>query len=127
MRRFRLPTTTSPTAAQPAAQYVASSTAARPKMTQKDKTFIPHVLAIQQGTTVEFPNEDPFFHNVFSFSRGNDFDLGRYKQEGPAKTVVFGNLGVVDLYCDIHRTMRAYIVVVEHPFFTQPDAEGGSS
>ncbi len=105
-------------------RYVASASAPAAEITQKDKTFIPHVLAIQQGTTVKFPNEDPFFHNVFSYSKGNTFDLGKYRREDPPGTHVCETPGVIDIFCDIHRTMRAYVVVVEHPFFTRVDAAG---
>ena len=99
------------------------------EMVQKDKTFIPHVLPIVIGTTVGFPNEDPFYHNVFSFTRGNKFDLGKYSRESPAKEYKFTNAGVrmpgvIEIFCDIHRHMKGYVLVLENPFFSRPNDRG---
>ena len=99
------------------------------EMVQKDKTFNPRVLPVVVGTTVSFPNKDPFFHNVFSFTRGNKFDLGKYGNESPAKVYKFENSGVkmpgvIEIFCDIHRHMKAYVLVLENPFFVKPDNRG---
>jgi hypothetical protein len=93
-----------------------------PAMAQKDRMFVPSVLAIPVGGSVEFPNFDPFFHNVFSYSKTRSFDLGRYP-EGESETIVFDKPGVVPIFCEIHYSMRAYIHVVETPYYAVTDAE----
>jgi plastocyanin len=90
---------------------------------QEGLTFFPHVLAVQKGTTVEFPNADPIFHNVFSLSKAASFDLGRYPQ-GTAKSVRFDEPGLVKVFCHIHSDMSAIIIVLDNPFFATPDAQG---
>ena len=100
--------------------------AANPKVVQQNKMFVPHVLAVQTGTTVEFPNLDPLYHNVFSYSRAKRFDLGRYEQ-GKSKSITFDNPGVVDVFCEIHENMRAYILVLDSPWFTRLDEDGAFS
>ncbi len=92
-------------------------------MDQKDLQFIPHVLAVQAGTLVEFPNSDPVSHNVFSISDAKRFNLGLY-QSGTARRVKFDRPGVVELLCNVHLEMSAYIVVVKNPYFAQPKADG---
>ena len=94
----------------------------RAVMDQRNETFVPHVLAITVGTTVDFPNSDKTFHNVFSFSRAQRFDLGRYAV-GRSKSVRFDRPGVVRVFCDIHSHMNAFILVFSHRFFdvTEPD------
>jgi plastocyanin len=99
------------------------ATGARPTMAQKDKRFVPTVLAVQVGDTVSFPNMDPFFHNVFSYSKVKRFDLGRY-DEGESADVVFDKPGVAQVYCEIHSSMRAYIHVFDTPYFTVSDEQG---
>lgn len=94
-----------------------------PVMRQRGLAFAPRIIAVRTGATVEFPNEDPVFHNVFSLSRARTFDLGRYPR-GQARTVRFDRPGVVQVFCHIHADMSAYIVVVDHPFFVIPDASG---
>jgi plastocyanin len=96
---------------------------ARAVMDQRGETFVPHVLAITVGTTVDFPNSDPFFHNVFSLSRTRPFDLGRYAR-GQSKSVRFDRPGVVQVFCDIHSHMSAYILVFAHRYFAVTDAGG---
>ncbi len=98
--------------------------AAKPTMMQKDKKFIPVVLAVQKGTTVGFPNLDPLYHNVFSYSRTKRFDLGRYAG-GKSKDVTFDETGVVEVFCEIHETMHAWILVLDSPYFTviSPDSD----
>jgi plastocyanin len=90
---------------------------------QKDKRFEPRVLAVTVGTAVDFRNDDPLFHNVFSLSRPNDFDLGLYKG-GTSKQETFNTPGAVQLLCNIHSSMMGYVYVVDTPWFAQADASG---
>jgi len=92
-------------------------------MDQRNETFVPHVLAISTGTTVDFPNSDKFYHNVFSLSKTRPFDLGRYAA-GNSRPVRFDRAGIVRVFCDIHSHMNAYILVFSHPFFAMTDSEG---
>jgi plastocyanin len=92
-------------------------------MAQKMKTFMPHVLAIPAGTAVAFPNFDPIFHNAFSSFSGQVFDVGLYPP-GRSRTVMFKREGVVRVFCNIHPTMSAVIVVLNTPFFTVTDKSG---
>jgi hypothetical protein len=84
-------------------------------MAQQDTSFTPAVLVVPPGAEVSFPNRDPFFHNVFSYSSTQRFDLGRYPR-GEAKTVRFDEPGVVKIYCEVHESMRAAVIVTENPF-----------
>lgn len=93
------------------------------RMVQKDKTFTPHVLAIPVGTTVDFPNFDPIFHNAFSNYNGQIFDVGLYPP-GTSRTVRFSRPGVVRVFCNIHATMSAVIVVLNSPYYTVTAADG---
>ena len=95
----------------------------RAAMDQKDQTFVPHVLAITVGTIVDFPNSDLTFHNVFSLSKTKAFDLGRYSR-GKSKAVRFDRPGVVQVFCDIHSHMSAYVLVFAHSFFAVTDQAG---
>jgi plastocyanin len=92
------------------------------RMTQEGETFRPHVLPIPAGSTVEFPNLDPIFHNVFSLSAIRTFDLGRYPQ-GDSKSVQFDTPGLVPVFCHIHSDMSAVILVMENPYFTVPGTD----
>jgi len=92
-------------------------------MRQHGALFVPYVLPIMVGTTVEFTNDDPFYHNVFSLSRVREFDLGRYPR-GESKQVRFPKAGVVQVFCHIHADMSAYILVLDNPFYVIPDAQG---
>jgi plastocyanin len=92
-------------------------------ITQKDEAFVPRVVAITRGSTVDFPNADPFFHNVFSLSRGASFDLGRYPS-GETRSKSFPGAGLVKVYCHIHSHMTASIMVFDHPYFRIPAADG---
>lgn len=102
-------------------------TGALPAMTreirQVHEEFVPRVVAVTRGSTVAFPNVDPIFHNVFSLASAATFDLGRYPQ-GRSKTAVFKKAGIVKVYCHIHSQMTATVVVLDHPYFTTPDADG---
>jgi plastocyanin len=95
----------------------------RAVMDQRNETFAPHVLAISIGTTVDFPNSDMFYHNVFSLSKTQRFDLGRYAA-GHSRSVRFDRPGIVRVFCEIHSHMNAFILVFSHPFFALTDAEG---
>jgi plastocyanin len=92
-------------------------------MNQLDEAFTPYVLAITVGTTVDFPNRDPTYHNVFSLSRVAPFDLGRYPR-GESKSVRFDRPGVVRVFCEIHSRMSAFIMVFAHRFFAVTDEQG---
>lgn len=90
---------------------------------QTDERFSPHVLPVTVGATVQFPNDDPIFHNVFSLSSAATFDLGRFPS-GASKSVTFHKAGVAQIFCHIHADMNAYVLVLDHPFFVVPDANG---
>lgn len=101
--------------------------AARPhlpaRLIQKNKSFEPHVVVVQVGSSIQFPNEDPFFHNVFSLFDGKRFDLGLY-EAGTSKSVRFDRAGVSYLFCNIHPEMSAVVVTVETPFYALSDRSG---
>jgi hypothetical protein len=92
-------------------------------MEQKDKQFGPHVLAVQAGTSVAFPNLDPIFHSAFSNFSGQVFDLGLYAP-GSSRNITFTRTGVVRIFCNIHPSMSAIIVVLKHPWFATSDSAG---
>jgi plastocyanin len=92
-------------------------------MDQRNETFVPHVLAIMTGTSVDFPNSDKFYHNVFSLSKAARFDLGRYAA-GRSRSIRFDSPGIVRVFCDIHSHMNAFILVFGHPFFAMTDTDG---
>jgi plastocyanin len=95
----------------------------RAEMKQKDKSFQPHVLAIPVGSTVDFPNLDPIFHNAFSNFAGKRFDVGLYAP-GTSQSVVFGTPGIVRVFCNIHPTMSAIIAVVPTVWYDVTKASG---
>ena len=94
----------------------------RATMDQRNETFVPHVLAITVGTTVDFPNSDNTYHNVFSLS-ATRFDLGRYAA-GRSKSVRFDRPGIVRVFCEIHAHMSAFILVFNHRYFAVTSADG---
>lgn len=94
-----------------------------PQMAQKDQAFVPRVLAVAVGSTVDFPNMDPIFHNVFSVSPVKRFDLGKYPR-GHSRRLTFAKAGLVQVYCDIHANMAGFILVLPNRAFTRPDATG---
>lgn len=100
--------------------------ASPPQLVQKNKSFEPHVLVVQVGTTVQFPNKDPFFHNVFSLFDGKRFDLGLY-EGGSTNSARFDRPGVSFLFCNIHPEMSAVILAVESPYFGRSDRLGHAS
>lgn len=90
---------------------------------QRNLSFVPHVLAVRVGTTVDFPNNDRVFHNVFSFRDGKVFDLGLYPV-GVRRSVTFDRPGLSRIYCNIHPGMAAYVMTVDTPYFATSDASG---
>jgi plastocyanin len=97
--------------------------AVQASIAQKDEQFAPHLVAITTGSSVAFPNEDPFFHNVFSLSRGASFNLGRYPS-GSSRSKTFTRAGIVKVFCEIHSHMSAVVRVFDHGWFTVPDEAG---
>jgi plastocyanin len=95
----------------------------RAELRQEHETFLPHVLAITRGSTVDFPNDDPIFHNVFSLSSAATFDLRRYPR-GQSRSQTFAKAGIVKVYCNIHSHMSATILVRDNPYFAIPNLEG---
>lgn len=91
---------------------------------QKGERFVPRVLPIVAGQTVSFPNRDRFYHNVFSVSSVEPFDLGQYKSSDPARTQAFANPGLVPVYCNIHPQMLSYVVVLENDAFALTGEDG---
>jgi plastocyanin len=101
----------------------APSSPTRAAIRQTDEEFLPHLVAVTTGSTVEFPNDDLIFHNVFSLSRAGTFDLGRYPR-GSSRVRVFTQPGLVKVFCHLHSHMSATIRVFDHPFFAIPGADG---
>ncbi len=95
-------------------------------LVQQDKRFVPHVMAVQVGTEVAFPNHDPFFHNVFSVFEGKPFDLGLYAA-GETRLVRFDRPGVSFIYCNIHPQMSAVVVTLQTPYFAVSASNGDYS
>jgi plastocyanin len=95
----------------------------RAVLDQRNETFVPHVLAVTVGTTVEFPNSDLVYHNVFSLSKAKRFDLGRYPR-GESRAVRFDRPGMVRVFCEIHSHMSAFVLVFAHRFFDTTDDAG---
>lgn len=92
-------------------------------MKQKKKRFLPYILPVQVGATVRFPNDDDIFHNVFSLSQVQPFNIGRYPK-GPGKTVTFSKVGRIRVFCDIHSFMKANILVLPSPHYVFPKSDG---
>jgi plastocyanin len=90
---------------------------------QTNEEFVPHVVAVTVGSTVDFPNDDLIFHNVFSLSRAATFDLGRYPRN-TSKSRTFTRPGIVKVFCHLHSHMSAIVRVFPHPYFAVPDREG---
>jgi plastocyanin len=93
------------------------------RLDQKEKTFIPHVLPIPVGASVEITNQDGIYHNVFSLSDIRPFNIGR-RPTGERVPVRFDKPGVVRVFCDIHSHMSAFIVVLDTPYFAKPREAG---
>jgi plastocyanin len=97
--------------------------AQRLTLTQKGKTFEPHLLVVQVGSVVDFPNRDPFFHNVFSLFDGKRFDLGLY-EAGTTRHVRFDRPGVCYIFCNIHPEMSAVVIVLDTPYYAIASGSG---
>ncbi|MEQ1573830.1 MAG: carboxypeptidase regulatory-like domain-containing protein [Vicinamibacterales bacterium] len=98
-------------------------TPVRAEIRQLDETFVPRVVAVPVGSTVEFPNDDPIYHNVFSLSRVKAFNLGKYPR-GQSRSIRFDKPGIVKMFCEIHSHMSATVMVFDHPWFAVPTSEG---
>jgi plastocyanin len=109
----------------PAANHPATAaTAAKlPELVQRNKSFEPHIIVVQVGSLIQFPNKDPFFHNIFSMYDGKRFDLGLY-EAGTSRSVKFDRPGVSFLFCNIHAEMSAVVIVVDTPYFAMSDRTG---
>jgi plastocyanin len=95
----------------------------RPVLVQKNKSFQPHILVVRVGSLVDFPNRDPFFHNVFSLFEGKRFDLGLY-EAGSTRKVLFDKPGISYIFCNIHEEMSAVVIAVNTPYFAISDRRG---
>jgi plastocyanin len=109
---------------EPVSRAAGAAPARKWVIDQRKKTFSPHLLAIRTGDSIAFPNHDPFFHNAFSNYSGQVFDTGLYAP-GSDKVIVFRRPGVARIFCNIHPTMSAVVVVVDTPFFAVTDKGGG--
>ena len=96
------------------------------RLTQRNKTFEPHLLVIPVGSMVEFPNRDPFFHNVFSLFEGKRFDLGLY-EAGTSRSIRFDRPGVSYIFCNIHPEMSAVVITMGTPLYGQAGGDGSVS
>ncbi len=105
------------------ATAVAPSPPANPRLVQKNKSFEPHILVVPVGSMVEFPNHDPFFHNVFSLFEGKRFDLGLY-EAGTTRMVRFDRLGISYIFCNIHPEMSAVVIAMATPLYAISNREG---
>jgi len=94
-----------------------------PDLAQRDQSFAPRVIVVETGGQVAFPNLDPIYHNVFSVSPVKRFDLGKYPR-GQSRRVTFPRSGVVNVYCDIHADMSAFVLVLDGAVWARPDADG---
>ena len=99
------------------------SSAANPRLVQKNKSFDPHILVVPVGSMVDFPNHDPFFHNVFSLFEGKRFDLGLY-EAGTTRTVRFDRLGISYIFCNIHPEMSAVVITMATPLYAISNRDG---
>ena len=95
----------------------------RPQLVQKNKSFQPHLLVVRAGSTVDFPNRDPFFHNVFSLFDGKRFDLGLY-EAGATNSAHFDRVGVSFLFCNIHPEMSAVVISIDTPYYAVSNSAG---
>jgi plastocyanin len=108
---------------EPASGRAPRATPSTFQIVTRNKTLVPHVLAIPAGSTVAFPNDDPISHNLFSLSSNNAFDLGLYRK-GAGKSQKFDTPGIVNVYCNVHPNMSAVIQVMATPYFAFADGNG---
>lgn len=110
--------------------WLDSTTPSKPRksesveMITKSKTIIPHVVAVPVGSTVQFPNQDPILHNIFSVSASNAFDVGLYGK-GAGKSTKLEKAGIVNVYCNVHPNMSAVVHVMQTPWYTFAESSGG--
>jgi plastocyanin len=109
--------------AQPLNGQAAPPPSAHATMLQKGKTFTPHILPVTVGTTIDFPNADPIFHNAFSSYSGEIFDIGLYPP-GTSRSFRFSRPGIVRVFCNIHPTMSAVILALTTPYFVRTAKNG---
>jgi plastocyanin len=102
---------------------IGTPTATKVSIDQKNMTFVPHVLPVAAGSTVEFRNSDDVLHNVFSASTTQPFDVGMFGR-GESRSVTFDKPGVIELRCNVHPSMHGFIVVLPNNYFTTPDERG---
>jgi plastocyanin len=95
----------------------------KPRLVQKNKSFEPHILVVPAGASVEFPNHDPFFHNVFSLFEGKRFDLGLY-EAGTTRMVRFDRPGISYIFCNIHPEMSAVVITLGTPLYAISTGDG---
>ena len=107
----------------PSAEVPRANPSQPPQLVQKNKSFAPHVLVVPVGSVVEFPNRDPFFHNVFSLFEGKRFDLGLY-EAGTSREVRFDKPGVSYIFCNIHAEMSAVVIALDTPYYAVSTAQG---
>jgi len=100
-----------------------TQSSARPRLVQRNKSFEPHVLVVPVGSLVQFPNRDPFFHNVFSLFEGKRFDLGLY-EAGSTRDVLFDKPGISYIFCNIHAEMSAVVIALNTPYYGISDRRG---
>ena len=93
------------------------------RLTQHNKSFEPHLLVVPVGAVVQFPNRDPFFHNVFSLFEGKRFDLGLY-EAGSTRNVSFDRVGVSYIFCNIHAEMSAVVIALDTPYYGISNRKG---
>lgn len=132
--RYRSPTRKPILAPDPARAIVYLEALAHPatgdpadqpvEVAQEGYQFRPGIVAVRVGTRVAFPNRDDEFHSVFSYSRVKRFDLGRFRRDEVSPLVTFDTPGLVKVYCEIHKHMRAFVLVLETPWFTATDRDG---
>jgi plastocyanin len=107
----------------PASSSPPGAATQHPRLVQRNKSFEPHLLVVPVGSMVEFPNRDPFFHNVFSLFEGKSFDLGLY-EAGSTRDVLFDKPGISYIFCNIHAEMSAVVVAVPTPYYAISDRYG---
>jgi len=107
----------------PAGDAAHAAATPHPKLAQKGQAFEPRVVVVAAGGTVDFPNLDPIYHNVFSVSPPRRFDLGKYPR-GQSRSITFPKTGQVNVFCDIHSNMAAFILVVPNTHWVRPGADG---
>jgi plastocyanin len=111
------------TPAAESAQIQAAAGKPRQQLLQRQKTFSPHLLVVPVGSLVDFPNQDPFFHNVFSLFEGKRFDLGLY-EAGTSRSVLFNRAGISYIFCNIHPEMSAVVITLKTPYYGIADRKG---